>query len=144
MPTTSGASSLHGVVFDQPHVVARIDSGDGIDVVGGSFFDSVPDGGDAYVLKWILHDWEDEQSVAILRNVRRTGGTLLVIERLVAPPNEGPETKLTDLNMLVGPGGRERTLDEYSALFEAAGYRLVTATATAGDLFVLEGEPAGP
>ena len=136
--------SLHGIVFDQPHVVAGIDSGDGIDVVGGSFFDSVPDGGDAYVLKWILHDWEDEQSVAILRNVRRTGGTLLVIERLVAPPNEGPETKLTDLNMLVGPGGRERTLDEYSALFEAAGYRLVTATATAGDLFVLEGEPAGP
>jgi hypothetical protein len=136
--------SLRGVIFDQPHVVAGIDPGDGIDVVGGSFFDSVPDGGDAYVLKWILHDWEDEQSVAILRTVRRTGGTVLVIERLIAPPNEGPETKLTDLNMLVGPGGRERTLDEYSVLFEAAGYRLVSATATAGDLFVLEGEPVGP
>jgi len=135
--------SLRGVLFDQPHVVAGLELGDGIDVVAGSFFESVPDGGDAYVLKWILHDWEDEESVAILRTVCRTGGTLLVIERLVAPPNEGPETKLTDLNMLVGPGGRERTLDEYRALFEAAGYRLVSVTATAGNLFVLQGEVIG-
>jgi hypothetical protein len=135
--------SLRGVVFDQPHVVAGVDLGDGIDVVAGSFFESVPDGGDAYVLKWILHDWEDEEAVAILRTVRRTGGTLLVIERLIGPPNEGPEAKLTDLNMLVGPGGRERTLDEYRSLFEAAGYRLA-ATASAGELHVLEGEPMKP
>jgi O-methyltransferase domain/Dimerisation domain len=135
--------SLRGVVFDQPHVVAGVDLGDGIDVVAGSFFESVPDGGDAYVLKWILHDWEDEEAVAILRTVRRTGGTLLVIERLIGPPNEGPEAKLTDLNMLVGPGGRERTLDEYRNLFEAAGYRLA-ATASAGELHVLEGEPMTP
>jgi hypothetical protein len=133
--------SLRGIVFDQPHVIAGVDLGDGIDVAAGSFFESVPDGGDAYVLKWILHDWEDEQAVAILRTVRRTGGTLLVIERLVDPPNEGPETKLSDLNMLVGPGGRERTLDEYRSLFEAAGYGLVGATETAGELHVLEGEP---
>jgi O-methyltransferase domain/Dimerisation domain len=133
--------SLRGIVFDQAHVVAGVDPEAGLDVVAGSFFESVPDGGDAYILKWILHDWEDEESVAILRTVRRTGGTVLVIERLVAPPNEGPETKLTDLNMLIGPGGRERTLDEYRALFEAAGYRLAGVTATAGELYVLEGEP---
>ena len=72
------------------------------------------------------------------------GATVLVIERLVGPPNEGPETKLADLNMLVGPGGRERTLDEYRALFEAAGYRLVGATASAVELHVLEGEPVTP
>ena len=69
---------------------------------------------------------------------------MLVIERLVGPPNDGPETKLADLNMLVGPGGRERTLDEYPALFEAAGYRLVGATASAVELHVLEGEPVTP
>jgi O-methyltransferase domain/Dimerisation domain len=135
--------SLRGVLFDQPHVVAGIELGEGIDVVAGSFFESVPDGGDAYLLKWILHDWEDEESVAILRTVRRTGATVLVIERLVAPPNEGPETKLTDLNMLVGPGGRERTLDEYRVLFEAAGYHLAGVTASAGELFVLQGEVIG-
>ena len=134
--------SVRGIVFDQPHVVAGVDLGDGIEVVAGSFFDSVPEGGDAYVLKWILHDWEDEEALAILRTVRRAGGgALLVIERLIEPPNEGADAKLIDVLMLVGPGGRERTLDEYRALFEAAGYSLVGATATAGELHVLEGEP---
>jgi hypothetical protein len=136
--------SLRGIVFDQPHVVAGLDVRDGIEVVAGSFFESVPEGGDAYVLKWILHDWEDEQATAILRTVRRRGGTVLVIERLVGPPNEGPEAKLADLNMLVGPGGRERTLDEYRTLFEASGYRLAGATPSTGELHVLEGEPVEP
>ena len=136
--------SLRGIVFDQAHVVAGLDLGEGIEVAAGSFFESVPEGGQAYVLKWILHDWEDEEAVAILRTVRRRGGTLLVIERLVGPPNEGPETKITDLHMLVGPGGRERTVDEYHALFEAADYRLVGATATATELYVLEAEPVKP
>jgi hypothetical protein len=136
--------ALRGILFDQPHVIAGVDPANGLELVSGSFFESVPDGGDAYILKWILHDWEDTEAIAILRTVRRTGGTILVIERLVAPPNEGPETKLTDLNMLVGPGGRERTLEQYRALFEAGGYRLVGATATAGELHVLEGEPIKP
>ena len=136
--------SLRGIVFDQPHVVAELDLGDGLEVVAGSFFESVPEGGDAYVLKSILHDWEDEEAVAILRAVRRSGGTLLVIERLLGPPNEGPDAKFSDLNMLVAPGGRERTLDEYGALFEAAGYRLTGATPSAVDVHVLEGEPVRP
>jgi hypothetical protein len=133
--------SVRGVLFDQAHVVAGLDLGDGIDVVAGSFFDAVPAGGDAYVLKWILHDWEDEEAIAILRTVRRGGGTLLVIERLLGPPNEGAEAKFTDLNMLVGPGGRERTLDEFATLLAAAGYRLVGDTPVPGGLHVLEGEP---
>jgi hypothetical protein len=136
--------SLRGVVFDQPHVVSGHDLGDGIEFVAGSFFDSVPEGGDAYVLKWILHDWEDEEALAILRTVRRAGGTLLVIERLIGPPNEGPDAKLTDLHMLVGPGGRERTLEEYRTLFEATGYHLVSASASAGQLHVLEAAPVKP
>ena len=132
---------LRGILFDQPHVVAGVDLGERVEVVGGSFFGEVPPRGDAYVLKWILHDWEDPECRAILRNVRAHGATLVVIERVLAPPNEGLESKLSDLNMLVGPGGRERTLVEFDALFAAAGYRRTADVPTASDFHVLEGEP---
>ena len=134
--------SLNGVLFDQEHVVEGVDLGERGQVVAGSFFESVPAGGDAYLLKWIIHDWEDEEALAILRNVRRNPGALLVVERIVDPPNEGPETKLGDLNMLVGPGGQERTREEFEALFEAAGYELVGDTSTDSGMHVLEGAPA--
>ena len=133
---------LNGVLFDQPHVVEGVDLGERGRVVAGSFFESVPEGGDAYLLKWIIHDWEDEEALAILRTVRRNPGALLVVERLVGPPNAGPETKLGDLNMLVGPGGQERTREEFEALFEAAGYELVGDTPTDSGMHVLEGTPA--
>ncbi|HXG76249.1 MAG TPA: methyltransferase [Gaiellaceae bacterium] len=133
---------LRGILFDQPHVVAGVDLGDRCHVVAGDFFEEVPGGADAYLLKSILHDWEDEESIAILRNVRRAGGVLLVVERVVGPPNEGPEAKLSDLNMLVAPGGRERTEAEYAALFEAGGFRLVGVTPTESGADVLEGAPA--
>jgi hypothetical protein len=133
---------LNGVLFDQPHVVEGVELGERASVVAGSFFDAVPEGGDAYLLKWIIHDWEDEEAVAILRTVREQGGTLLLVERVVEPANEGPETKLGDLNMLVGPGGQERTLEEFRALFAAAGYELSGDTPTASGMHVLEGSPA--
>jgi hypothetical protein len=133
--------NLNGVLFDQPHVVEGVDLGERAQVVAGSFFESVPEGGDAYLLKWIIHDWEDEEATAILRTVRRTGGTLLLVERIVGPPNEGAETKLGDLNMLVGPGGQERTLDEFRALFEEAGYALAGDTPTPSGMHVIEGKP---
>jgi hypothetical protein len=133
---------LNGVLFDQPHVVEGVDPGERGSVVAGSFFESVPQGGDAYLLKWIIHDWEDEEAVAILRKVRERGGALLLVERLVGPPNEGPETKMGDVNMLVGPGGQERTLDEFNRLYEAAGYELVGQTPTASGMHVIEGAPA--
>jgi hypothetical protein len=135
-------AQLNGVLFDQPHVIEGVELGERGLVVGGSFFESVPEGGDAYLLKWIVHDWDDEDSVAILRNVRRNGGALLLVERVVEPPNEGPETKLGDLNMLVGPGGQERTLEEFRSLFEAAGYELAGDTPTASGMHVIEGAPA--
>ena len=128
----------HGVLFDQPHVVADAPSvlrGAGIadrcQVVGGSFFDEVPAGGDAYLLKSILHDWEDEQCAEILRVCHRAmadRAAMLVVERDLGAANERPDAKLSDLNMLVGPGGRERSTDEYAALFAAAGFRFVGAT----------------
>jgi hypothetical protein len=141
-----------GVLFDQPHVVAGAADvlgaagvGDRCRIVAGSFFDEVPRGGDAYVLKAIVHDWEDEEAIAILRGCRAAmseTAVLLVIERELGPPNAEPETKFSDLNMLVMPGGRERTLDEFGELFEAAGLRLAGATPTAAALSVIEALPA--
>jgi|tagenome__1003787_1003787.scaffolds.fasta_scaffold20983072_2 hypothetical protein len=145
--------SLKGILFDQPHVLAEADDllrdagvADRCRVVAGSFFDSVPEGGDGYLLKSILHDWPDEESTTILRACRQaivSDGRLLVVERVVGGPNEGAQTKFSDLNMLVMPGGRERTLDEFAALFEAAGFRLEGETPTASGFSVLEATPSG-
>jgi DNA-binding transcriptional ArsR family regulator len=137
-----------GILFDQEHVVSGAEpilraAGvlDRCEIVAGSFFESVPEGADAYVLKWIIHDWEDEESVAILRTCRAAMGTdavVLLIERDLGRPNEDPVAKLADLNMLVMPGGRERTLDEYAALFGAADLRLVAAHPTTSGYLVIE------
>lgn len=124
---------LHGVVFDLPHIVAAAEpnlSAAGVaeraEVVGGSFFDGVPTGGDAYLLKTIIHDWDDEQAVAILRRCAEAmdpNGTVLVFEHDLGAPNENPIAKFGDLQMLIALGGRERSREEYAALFEAAGLR---------------------
>jgi hypothetical protein len=144
--------NVTGVLFDQPHVVdgaepvlqeARV--GERCRVVGGSFFDSVPEGGDAYVMKSILHDWDDAEATAILRVCRRAmrdESRLLVIERLVEPPNRGAPTKFSDLNMLTILGGRERTLAEFRVLLEAGGFELQGETATAAGFSVIEAVPA--
>ena len=142
---------LHGVLFDHPTVVAGAreavhDAGvaDRCRLVGGDFFDSVPAGGDAYVLKSVIHDWEDDESIRILRSCRaamRDGSMLLLVELELGPPNTAPVAKFGDLNMLVAPGGRERTSEEYAALFAAGGFRLVEATPTGTGLAVFEGVP---
>ena len=142
---------MWGVLFDQAHVVAvaralleEAGVADRCRVEAGSFFDAVPAGGDAYLLKFIVHDWEDEEAEAILRNCRRVvpaDGALLVLERVVGPPNEGFDVKFADLNMLVMPGGRERTTEEFAALFARAGFELVRAVPSASGLSVIEGVP---
>lgn len=119
-----------GVLFDQPHVVANnrlSETGvaDRCRAVGGDFFAGVPEGGDAYILRAVLHDWEDEDCVAILKSCRKAvsdTARLFLVERLVGPPNDDAETKFFDLTMLVNPGGRERTREEYGRLLEAAGF----------------------
>jgi hypothetical protein len=131
---------MRGIVFDQPHVVEGVRSHDRLEVVGGSFFEAVPQGADAYVLKMIIHDWEDAESIAILRTVRAAmpeGAVVLVVERSLGPANTEPGGKLSDLNMLLMPGGRERSHDEYAALFEASGLRLAGVT-PAGPMDVIE------
>lgn len=141
---------LRGVLFDQPHVVsgahALLESAGVVDrcrLVAGSFFESVPNGCDAYVLRAVIHDWDDSDSIRILEAVRRAIadiGTLLLIERVVAPANEGRDAKFSDLNMLVGAGGRERTPKEYAALLHRAGFSL-TRMIPAGVYSVLEARP---
>ena len=143
---------LRGVVFDQPHVVAGAPEvleaagvADRCEVVGGSFFDDVPAGGDAYLLKAILHDWEDEDALRILRSCRAAvveGGAVLVVERELGAPNESPDAKLSDLNMMVGPGGRERTREQFAQLLSAGGFALERVVPTAIGLSVLEGRAA--
>jgi hypothetical protein len=116
---------------------------DRCNIVGGSFFEAVPDGGDAYLMRVVIHDWEDDEAIAILKVCRRAMGQtakLLLIERLVAPPNEMPATKFSDLNMLVTPGGRERTREEFSDLFAKSGFEL-TVVFPAGMHNVIEARP---
>ena len=137
--------SVHGVLFDQPQVVETATLPDGCERVGGDFFESVPDDGDVYLLKSVIHDWDDDESVAILRSCRRVARpstTLLLVEQLLdASPNPA-RTAFSDLNMLVMPGGRERTSDEYAALLSSAGWSLSRVIATSTDHFVLEATPA--
>jgi len=141
---------LRGTLFDQPHVVAGAKAVltergiiDRCRIVGGSFFEMVPEGADAYLMRVVIHDWEDDEAIAILKVCRRAMGEtakLLLIERLVAPPNEMPATKFSDLNMLVSPGGRERTREEFSDLFARSGFEL-TGVAPAGTHNVIEAQP---
>lgn len=101
--------------------------GDRCEIAGGSFFDEVPEGAGAYILKHIVHDWSDEDAARILRTCRRAmkpDSRLLLIERVLGPPNQDPAGKFSDLNMLVNPGGRERTEEEYASLLNSAGLRL--------------------
>jgi hypothetical protein len=140
------------VVFDQQHVVAGTPDllasagvGDRCRVVAGSFFDEVPAGADAYVLKSIVHDWPDDTAVAILRVCRaamQDSATLLLVERVIFGPNGDPDSAFTDLNMLVGPGGQERTEIEYADLLAAAGLRLARVVPSSSGVSIVESVPA--
>lgn len=145
--------NVAGVDFDLPPVAERARkflAAQGLagrcEVVGGDFFQSVPAGGDAYTLKMILHDWDDERSVAILRNVRRAirpDGKLLVMEAVIDPQSgAGAPGKLLDVNMLVMTGGRERTADEFTALYRAAAFELTRIVPANPTMCVIEGRPA--
>jgi hypothetical protein len=146
---------LQGVLFDQPGVIARArgvlarspdtKAVERCRLVEGTIFGDHPDGGDVYLMRHILHDWSDTDCVAILRCCREvlTGtGVLLVIERVLEGPNEGVESKFSDLNMLVMPGGRERSEQQFAALFEEAGLRLTRRLPVVGGEWILEAERA--
>ena len=123
-----------GVLFDLPHVIAgatnTLDAAgvsDRCQLVAGSFFDHVPPGCDAYMLKSILHDWDDATSVRILQRVRDASepdSALLIVERVVDEADPSPVAAMSDLNMMVNTGGRERTTSEWRALLSAGGFEL--------------------
>jgi hypothetical protein len=143
--------ALHGILFDQPHVLsgaaellARLGVDDRCTLIPGSFFVRVPSGADAYMLKFILHDWDDDAAASILQTVARAmqpGATLLVIDR-VLPDDAAPPLydTLMDLHMLVLFAGKERTASEFRRLYEQTGFRLTRILPTSGDLSLIEGE----
>jgi ubiquinone/menaquinone biosynthesis C-methylase UbiE len=140
-----------GILLDTPYVVdsARkrlVAAGlsERCDVVVGDFFKAVPEGGDIYLLSWIIHDWDDERSITILKNCHRVmqpGGKLLLLEEIVPGVNETSMSKLYDLHMLVltDGGGRERTESEYRKLLDKAGFRITTIIPTTLPRSLIEG-----
>jgi len=137
-----------GILFDLPHVVrdapALLEArglADRVTIQGGSFFESVPEGGDAYLLSHIIHDWDEEQCLTILGNCRRAmrrDARLLIVE-MVLPEGDTPHPgKMLDLMILVGPGGQERTEQEYGTLLQKAGFRLTRVVHTPSPVSVVE------
>ena len=143
---------LRGILLDQPHVVAGAPEplrAAGVaarcELVGGSFFDAVPAGGDIYLLKNVIVDWDDAQATAILRVCRRAmpaAARLLVVQRVLAPGDAPDPATFGDLNMLVMVGGQERTAAEFAALYEAAGFRPPRILPTAAGVSLIEGQLA--
>jgi hypothetical protein len=142
--------AMSAILYDLPGVTERArvtlraaGLADRCRVIGGSFFESVPTGANAYLMRHIIHDWDDEKATTILQNVHRAvakDGRLLVVESVI-PAGNGPAFgKLLDLHMMVVPGGKERTEDEYRRLFAAAGFRLAKIVPTRAEVSVIEGK----
>lgn len=140
---------LKGILYDQPQVVAGAARSGFVtapelrgrcEVIGGNFFETVPEGADGYIMKYIIHDWDDEKSLRILGNCRdamAAGGRVLVVDNVIAPGNDWG--KLLDINMMLGPGGQERTRGEFETLFRRAGLKLTRIIPTRCDLSIVEG-----
>jgi len=151
----AGSPALRGVLFDLPHVVAHASPvlsakgvTDRVQVVGGSFFDSVPSNGNTYLLSNIIHDWDDARAITILRSCRKamqSADKLLIIERELpelGQPGRSAEAFLVDLEMLATtPGGRERTGDEFRALLSDADFELVKTIPTSSPINIFEAHP---
>ena len=153
MDVLAANPKLNGILYDQPSVVEAVrpaiesgELGPRCQVVGGDFFAGAPTGGDVYLLKHIIHDWDDERSGVILRNCREAmanGGRILVIEGVMPPGNEPSNSKLWDVVMLaLTSGGRERTEEEYAKLYAQAGLTLTRVVPTNAVVSVVEGTAA--
>jgi hypothetical protein len=134
---------LNGVLFDLPEVIASAPAGR-YQTVTGNFFESVPEGADAYMMKHIIHDWNDERCATILHNCHRAmaaEGRLLIVEMVIPPGNDQFFGKWIDLEMLAIPGGKERTGDEFRTLFASAGFELTEIIDTTAPVSIVEGRP---
>jgi hypothetical protein len=152
-----GNPDATGIVFDLPGVIAGWSVTDDdplarrISGVGGDFFESVPSGGDLYLLKLILHDWDDARCVEILRRVRdaiKPGGHVVIVESILPATIEPGVGWLRDMNMMVITGGRERTEQAFAQLLDQAGFQLDRVVPTTSHFSVItatasDGETAG-
>ena len=142
---------MKGTLYDMPQVVAGAANGplkplmDRCTIASGDMFSSVPAGADAYVMKHIIHDWADDLCVKILKACRKgvnPGGKLLVVDTVIQPGNEYFPGKFLDLQMLIFPGGRERTEKQFRELFAASGWQLNRIIPTVALDSIVEGVPA--
>jgi hypothetical protein len=151
MRLLEGHPEARGIVFDLPEtaeqakgVIATAGMTDRIEVVGGSFFEKVPEGGDLYLLKHILHDWNDDESAAILSNVRaamRPGSRLAILERIV-PDEYRPDNAYSyDMVMMICSSGRERRIADFETMFEACDLKIDRVTDNPGGVSVIEAVP---
>jgi len=146
-----GHPKARGMIFDLPTVIDEAAAGDAVtryrgrlETSAGDFFEKVPSGGDLYLLKFILHDWDDDRCVTILSNIRKAmspSGRLAVIEIVLPERSEPHVGPLIDLNMMVMTGGRERTEGEYGTLLSRAGFRLQKTVGTKSPFSVIEAIP---
>lgn len=147
--------ALRGIVFDRPHVVERAKPhvaaaglAERCELVGGSFFERIPAGADAYLLKHVIHDWDDTAATAILKNVRAAmaeNGRLLIVEGVyparIDTSLASRGAAANDVNMLVVAGGRQRSEAEFRELYAASGFRLLRILPTASPVSLIEGQP---
>ena len=143
-------AAVKGILFDQPSVAEAAPANGFItapdlngrgSAVGGDMFLAIPKGADIYLLKSVLHDWDDERSVKILANCRDAmapNSRILLVEGVIKPGTEPDFMKFVDLCMFVTSGGKERTQEEYTALLERAGLKLNRMLPTASALSILE------
>ncbi len=139
---------LQGILFDQPTVIdGAVETlekeaiSNRVELVSGNFFESVPAGADVYTMKHIIHDWDDEQSIKILRNIHSVmneDGKVLIIEMVVPEGNEPSPSKMMDVQMLIATGGKERTEAEYRKLLESSGFNLTRIIPTRSPFSIVE------
>ena len=139
-----------GILFDLEHVIKRSQANiksagleSRCECVDGDFFSAIPEGADLYLFRHIIHDWNDEQCVTILSNCRKVlkpQGKLLILESVIEPGNDPSFAKWLDLTMMVIPGGKERTQEEYRELLAKAGLKLTRILPTPGQIDIVEAE----
>lgn len=138
--------SAKGILFDLPHVVARAErqAGDRLTIIGGSFFDSKLPVADAYLIMHVIHDWDDAESIDILKAIHRAApkhAKLLMIERVITDGPGSENGKRMDIHMMTALSGRERTQAEFEKLFAASGFSLDRTILTLAGNSILEGTP---
>lgn len=141
--------AMRGILYDLPQVVDRaaprftaVGLADRCRLISGDFFQEVPTGADAYLMRHIIHDWDDEKSLVILRNCHKAmkpGAKLLLVESVIPSGNEPFGAKFLDLTMMLIPGGLERTAEQFRDLYTQAGFELTRIVPTSTEISVLEG-----